>query len=74
MADYRNAGKADNEQKTSSKKLEKVVKGSVKPKKKSGFRKFMDAFVQEDIGTIKAQTLFVIISNNWILRNETIYK
>ena len=55
MADYRNAGKADNEQKTSSKKLEKVVKGSVKPKKKSGFRKFMDAFVQEDIGTIYCQ-------------------
>ena len=52
MADYRNAGKADNEQTVSGKKLEKIVKGSVKSKKKSGLRKFMDAFVQEDIGTI----------------------
>ena len=57
MEDYRkNSDKAKREseqQKSSGKKVERVTKGSVKAKKKSGFRKFMDAFIQEDAGTVK---------------------
>ena len=57
MEDYRKnsdkARKDAEEQKSSGKKVERVTKGSVKAKKKSGFRKFMDAFVQEDAGTVK---------------------
>jgi hypothetical protein len=57
LEDYRkNSDKAKREseqQKSSGKKVERVTKGSVKAKKKSGFRKFMDAFIQEDAGTVK---------------------
>ena len=57
MEDYRKnsdkARKDTEEKKSSGKKVEQITKGSVKAKKKSGFRKFMDAFVQEDIGTVK---------------------
>lgn len=57
MEDYRKnsdkARKDAEQQKSSGKKVEQVTKGSVKAKKKSGFRKFMDAFIQEDAGTVK---------------------
>jgi hypothetical protein len=57
LADYRKnsdkARKETEEKKSSGKKVERVTKGAVKAKKKSGFRKLMDAFVQEEIGTVK---------------------
>lgn len=57
MEDYRkksdSAKKDTEEKKSSGKKVEQITKGSVKSKKKSGFRKFMDAFIQEDAGTVK---------------------
>ena len=56
MEDYRknsNKAKAEAEEKTSGKKVEKVVKGSAKPKKKSELRKIADAFIQEDVGTVR---------------------
>lgn len=57
MEDYRKnsdkARKETEEKKSSGKKVERITKGSVKAKKKSGFRKFMDAFIQEDAGTVK---------------------
>lgn len=55
MEDYRkNSNKPKSEeQKTSGKKVEKVVKGSAKTKKKSELRKIADAFIQEDARTVK---------------------
>lgn len=57
MKDYRkNSDKAKKEaeqQNTSEKKVTQVAKGSVKAKKKSGFRKLVDAFIQEDATTVK---------------------
>ncbi len=57
MKDYRkNSDKAKKEaeqQNTSEKKVTQVAKGSVKTKKKSGFRKLVDAFIQEDATTVK---------------------
>lgn len=56
MEDYRknsSKAKAEAEEKTSGKKVEKVVKGSAKPKKKSELRKIADAFIQEDVGTVR---------------------
>lgn len=56
MEDYRkNSNKAKNEaeqQKTSGKKVEKIVKGSAKAKKKSEIRKIADAFIQTDARTV----------------------
>ena len=57
MKDYRkNSDKAKKEaeqQNTYEKKVTQVAKGSVKTKKKSGFRKLVDAFIQEDATTVK---------------------
>ena len=57
MKDYRkNSDKAKKEaeqQNASEKKVTQVAKGSVKTKKKSGFRKLVDAFIQEDATTVK---------------------
>jgi hypothetical protein len=56
VEDYRknsSKAKAEAEEKTSGKKVEKVVKGSAKPKKKSELRKIADAFIQEDVGTVR---------------------
>jgi hypothetical protein len=56
LEDYRkNSYKAKAEAKTeesSGKKVEKIVKGSAKTKKKSEFRKIADAFIQEDAHTV----------------------
>lgn len=49
MADYKpNSHKYKNEQNEKTKQVSKVVKGSVKTKKKSGLRKIADAFTPED--------------------------
>lgn len=46
---YREAQQGDTERK----RPEKVVKGTVKVKKKSEIRKFTDVFIAEDIGSVK---------------------
>ena len=55
MEDYRknsNKAKVEAEQSSSSKKVEKIVKGSAKAKKKSELRKIADAFIQTDARTV----------------------
>lgn len=47
-----NSNKSKEEQKE-KKKIEKVVKGSAKTRKKSGIHKFTDIFVSEDINNVK---------------------
>lgn len=39
---------------TKEKKVEKIVKGTVKTKKKSEIRKFADVFISEDVGNVKS--------------------
>ena len=43
------------------KKIEKVVSGKVKTKKKSEIRKLSDVFISEDIGNVKSYILFDIL-------------
>lgn len=55
MEDYRknsNKAKVEAEQSSSGKKVEKIVKGSAKAKKKSELRKIADAFIQTDARTV----------------------
>ena len=53
MEDYRkNSNKAKEEQMASGKKVEKIVKGSAKAKKKSELRKIADTFIQTDAKTV----------------------
>ena len=56
MENYRKnseKAKAEAEQESSGKKVEKIIKGSAKAKKKSELRKIADAFIQEDAHTVK---------------------
>lgn len=43
--------------KEEKKKVEKVVSGKVKTKKKSGLTKFTDVFISEDVGSVKSYIL-----------------
>lgn len=43
------------------KKVEKVVSGSVKSRKKSEIRKFADVFIQEDVGNVKSYILIDVL-------------
>lgn len=55
MEDYKpNSHKFREEQKDSQRKVEKVVTGAVKTRKKSEVRKFTDIFVSEDIANVKS--------------------
>lgn len=60
-----NSYKAREEQKTSTrtekKKVEKVVKGNVKTKKKSEIRKFTDIFISEDANNVKNYVLMDVL-------------
>lgn len=58
MENYKsNSHKSRNEQKAlppPEKKIEKVITGSAKTRKKSGMRKFSDVFISEDAGNVKS--------------------
>lgn len=57
MQNYKgNSHKSRDEQKASpqDKKIEKVITGSAKTRKKSGMRKFSDVFISEDAGNVKS--------------------
>lgn len=59
-----NAKKYENDQKelgTPPKKVEKVVTGVVKPKKKGIVRKLSDIFISEDIGDVKSYIFWDIV-------------
>lgn len=43
------------------KKVEKVIKGSVKARKKSDARKFADVFISEDVGNVKSYILMDVL-------------
>lgn len=63
MSDYKpNSHKYLEEQKAASeKKVEKVVKGSVKTKKKSDLRKAADVFISEDIQNVKSYIIMDVL-------------
>lgn len=53
--DYKsNSNKSKLEQKQSEKKVEKVISGSAKAKKKSEVKKLTDVFISEDIANVKS--------------------
>ena len=60
MEEYKpNSHKSKEEQQTAppEKKVEKVVSGSVKSRKKSEIQKFADVFIQEDAQKVKSYIL-----------------
>lgn len=52
---------AQNNAATSEKKIEKVVTGSVKPKKKNEIQKFADVFISEDVGNVKSYIVWDVL-------------
>lgn len=48
-------------ERTSEKKIEKVVAGTVKAKKKSEMHKFTDIFISEDVGNVKNYILMDVL-------------
>ncbi|MDR0918115.1 MAG: hypothetical protein LBM93_02535 [Oscillospiraceae bacterium] len=47
--------------KPETEKVDKVVKGLVKSKKKNGVRKIIDIFINEDIGNVKTYVIFDVL-------------
>lgn len=45
----------------SDKKVEKVISGSAKPKKKGEMQKFADVFISEDVGNVKSYILMDVL-------------
>lgn len=62
MEEYKsNSHKSKEEQWTAEKKIEKVVSGSVKARKKSEIQKFADVFIQEDAQKVKSYILMDVL-------------
>lgn len=64
MDDYKpNSHKFKEEQKesTSEKKVEKVISGSAKSKKKNEIQKFADVFISEDVNNVKSYILLDVL-------------
>ena len=64
MEEYKpNSHKSKEDQKgaVSEKKVEKVIAGTVKSKKKSEIRKFTDVFISEDIDNVKSYILLDVL-------------
>ncbi len=66
MEEYRpNSHKSKETQKEgaapSDKKVEKVISGSAKPKKKGEMQKFADVFISEDVGNVKSYILMDVL-------------
>lgn len=64
MDEYKsNSHKSKEEQKetASEKRVEKVVSGTVKPKKKGEMQKFADVFISEDVNNVKSYILLEVL-------------
>lgn len=56
-----NSHRAREEEVTDKKKVEKVIKGHVKTKKKSSGRKLAEVFIPEDVDSVKSHILFDVV-------------
>lgn len=64
MDEYKpNSHKSKEEQKdvTHEKRVEKVVSGTVKPKRKGDMQKFADVFISEDVSNVKSYILLEVL-------------
>lgn len=64
MEEYKSNSHKSREQReldTSEKKIEKVISGNVKSKKKSGMQKFADVFISEDASNVKSYILMDVL-------------
>lgn len=55
--DYKSNSHKSKEETEERRKIEPVVKGKVKSKKKSEMRKFADVFISEDVGNVKSYVI-----------------
>ncbi len=62
MDEYKpNSHKSRKEPQTPERRIEKVVSGAAKIKKKKGFGKFAGAFMSEDVGNVKSYILLDVV-------------
>lgn len=61
MEDYKPNSRKSKEEATSEKKIETVVSGSVKSKKKNDMQKFADVFISEDVNNVKSYILLDVL-------------
>ena len=63
MEDYKSNSHASKEKEKNreEKKVEKIISGNAKAKKKSEFSKFADVFVSEDAGNVKSYILMDVL-------------
>ena len=64
MEEYKpNSHKSKEEQKdlVPEKRVEKVISGTVKPKKKSEMQKFADVFISEDVNNVKSYIVMDVL-------------
>lgn len=61
MDEYRPNSRKSKEESVTEKKIEKVISGSAKQKKKNDMQKFAELFVPEDVGSIKTYILLDVI-------------
>lgn len=61
MVEYKPNSHKSKEERIPERKVEKVVSGVVKPKKKSDIQKFADIFISEDISNVKSYILLEVL-------------
>ena len=61
MIEYKPNSHKSKEERIPERKVEKVVSGVVKPKKKSDIQKFADIFISEDISNVKSYILLEVL-------------
>lgn len=61
MEEYRPNSKKSKEDSVSEKKIEKVISGSAKPKKKNDVQKFADVFISEDVSNVKSYIIMDVL-------------
>ena len=61
MEEYKPNSNKAKEQEIAEKKVEKVIEGPVKTKKKNEIRKFTDVFISEDVSNVKSYILMDVL-------------
>jgi len=61
MVEYKPNSHKSKEERIPERKVEKVVSGTVKPKKKSNIQKFADIFISEDVSNVKSYILLEVL-------------
>lgn len=61
MEEYKPNSRKSKEESASEKKIERVISGSAKPKKKNDIQKLADVFISEDVGNVKSYIIMDVL-------------